>query len=83
MVIEIINFKDLNIKFISLFIKSLTNKDIKLDFNDDYYNKFINKSHINYKIDSNIIKNFKSNEELLSNLQNKYIINNKDILSYI
>jgi hypothetical protein len=83
LVIEINNFKDLNSKFISLFIKSLTNKDIKLDFNDDYYNKFINKSQTKYKIDSNIIKFFKSNVELLSSLQNKYIINNKDILSYV
>lgn len=81
--VEINNIKDLNIKFITLFIKSLANKDIKLDFNDDYYNKFINKSHIKYKIDSNIIKFFKSNEELLSSLQNKYIINNKDIFTYI
>jgi hypothetical protein len=65
LVTEINNIKDLNSKFVTLFIKSLINKEIELEFNDDYYNKFINKSQINYKIDNRIINFFKSNEGLL------------------
>jgi hypothetical protein len=71
LVIEINNIKDLNSKFVILFIKNLTMNNIELDFNDDYYNKFINKSHIKYNIDNNIINFFKSNVELLSSLKNK------------
>jgi hypothetical protein len=86
LVTEIKNIKELNSKFVTLFIKSLINKDIKLEFNDDYYNKFIKKSQINYKIDNNIIQFFKSNEELLSSLSNNLsssYINNKDKMDYI
>lgn len=43
LVIEINNIKDLNSKFVNLFIKNLTMNNIELEFNDDYYNKFINK----------------------------------------
>jgi hypothetical protein len=65
---EINSIKDLNNKFVSFFIKILSMQNVDLEFNDDCYNKFINKSQVKYKIDNSIIQFFKSNESLLSNL---------------
>jgi hypothetical protein len=83
-VVVINNIRDINSKFIFLFINSLSLRDVDIQFNDEYYNNFINKSGVNYKLDTNIIYFFEEQKDFLKQFSNNYNVNNnKFIINYI